>query len=227
MGSGVTGTAQSGAMGVPPEQGSHSCAWPGRTGQESALLGIPWELPSHGSELAVLGTQGQVKDMKHHPWSCHALGSALCLSKHPHGQTSPVSIQDFVFPGCRERQMSVSLGLAGRLFVFGIPNWAELCSAGAQLREGCWGSPSDLTRDMAGDTCAPCQFLDSFTWTDGNQSTAAPCSRELRMLMEHESLEGCSSARVGRGLAAPWSGNRAMYVCDGEALNSLLIQRPF
>lgn len=91
MGSGVTGTAQSGAVGVPPEQGSHSCAWPGRTGQESALLGIPWELPSHGSEPAVLGTQGQVKDMKHHPWSCHALGSALCLSKHPHGQTSPVS----------------------------------------------------------------------------------------------------------------------------------------
>lgn len=184
------------------------------------------ELPSHGPEPAALGTWGQVKGTKRHPWSCHALGSTLCLSKHPHGQTSPVSIQDFVFPGCRERQMSVSLGLAGRLFVFGIPNWAELSSAGAQLREGCWGSPSDLTRDVASDTCATCQFLDSFTWTDGNQSTVAP-SRELRTLMEHESLEGCSSAGAGGGLAAPWSGNRAMYVCDGEALNSLLIQRPF
>lgn len=39
-GVGVTRTAQSGTVGVPPEQGSHSCA---RTGQESALLGIPWQ----------------------------------------------------------------------------------------------------------------------------------------------------------------------------------------
>lgn len=35
----------------------------------------------------------------------------------------------------------MSLGLAGQLFVFEIPNWAELSSAWAQLREGCWGRP--------------------------------------------------------------------------------------
>lgn len=105
------------------------------------------ELPSHSPEPAALGTQGQVKGTKCHPGSCPALGSVLCSSKHPHGQTSPVSIQDCIFPGWRERQMSVCLGLAGWLFVFEIPNWAELSSAWAQLREGCWGSPR-----------APCQL---------------------------------------------------------------------
>lgn len=55
--------------------------------------------------------------------------------------------------------MSVCLGLAGWFFVFEIPNWAELSSAWAQLREGCWGSPSALTGDRAGGTRAPCQLL--------------------------------------------------------------------
>lgn len=111
--------------------------------------------------------------------------------------------------------MSVSLGLAGRLFVLGIPNWAELSSAGAQLREGCWGSPSDLTRDMAGDTCAPCQLLDPFPWTDGNQSTAAPCSQGLRTLMEHESLEGCSLPGQAGALLHPGQGTElCMFVME-------------
>lgn len=93
----------------------------------------------------------------------------------------------------------MSLGLAGQLFVFEIPNRAELSSAWAQLREGCWGSPSDLTGDTAGDTCAPCQFLGSFTGIEGNQSTETPCSQELRMLMEHESLPGQAGALLHPG----------------------------
>lgn len=187
-----------------------------------------WELPSHGPEPAALGTRGQGKGIKRHPGSCRALGRVLCSSKRPHGQTSPVSIQDFVFPGCRERKMSVCLGLLGWLFVFEIPNWAELSSAWAQLMEGSWGNPSDLAGDTAGGSCAPCRLLDSFPWTEGNESTVAPCSRELRTLMASARVtEGCSPPGVGGGLAASWSGNRAMYVFDGKALNSLLIQRPF
>lgn len=49
------------------------------------------------------------------------------------------------------------------------------------------GSPSGLTGDTAGGTCAPRQLLGSFTCTEGNQSTVAPCSWELRVLMERES----------------------------------------
>lgn len=148
---------------------------PCRTGQESPLLGFPPELGAAIPQPRAAGDTGQVKGTEPHPWSCHALGSVLCSCRHPRGQTSPVSIQHFVFPGWRERQMS--LGLAGQLFVFEIPNRAELSSAWAQLREGCWGSPSDLTGDTAGDTCAPCQFLGSFTGIEGNQSTETPCSR--------------------------------------------------
>lgn len=43
-----------------------------------------------------------------------------------------------------------------------------------------------------GEPCAPCQLLDSFTCTEGDQSTVAPCSQELGTLMEHGALEGCS-----------------------------------
>lgn len=62
VGWGGTRTAQS--LGLPVthrEQGSHSCAWPGRTGQESAPWAFPrsWERPSHGPEPAALGTRGQ------------------------------------------------------------------------------------------------------------------------------------------------------------------------
>lgn len=156
----------------PQEQGSLSCAWPGRAGRNL----LPGHSPGAGiphPEPAALGTQGWVKGTKRHPGSCPALGSVLCSCKHPHGQTPPVSIRDFVFPGWRERQMSVCLGLAGWLFVFEIPNWA-------QLREGCWGSPSALTGDRAGGTCAPLPVPDAFTCTEGNQSTVFPCSWELR-----------------------------------------------
>lgn len=90
----------------------------------------------------------------------------------------------------------------------------------AQLREGCWAAPQG-SLGTAGGTCAPWHFLAPFTCTEGAQSPEAPCSWELRVLVEHK------SPRVGGGLAASWSGNRAKDVFDGKALNSLLIQRPF
>lgn len=80
--------------------------WAGLAGICSPEFPRSWELPSHSPEPAVLGTRGQGKGTKRHPGSCRALGRVLCSSTRPHGQTSPVSIQDFIFPECRERQMS-------------------------------------------------------------------------------------------------------------------------
>lgn len=72
----------------------------------------------------------------------------------------------------------MSLGLAGQLFVFEIPNWAELSSAWAQLREGCWGRPV-----LPVSSWAPSLGLKEI-------KAQRPRVPGARMLMEHESLPG-------------------------------------
>lgn len=178
----VTRRAQ--ALLVTPQE----LGWAGLAGICSPAFPRSWELPSHSPEL--LWGHGAGQGHQESPWVLPSSGKGSVLIQTP-PCSSPVFIQDFVFPGCEERQMSVCLGLAGRLFVLEIPNWAELSSAWAQLREGSWGSP--LGTRLGAAVLPVSSWGPSLGLREMKAQWPRVPSRELRTLMAPaEPLQGSS-----------------------------------